>query len=496
MADGTVRAWGWNGYGATSVPAGLNNVIAIAGGGLHSLALKSDGTVVAWGWNQFGQATVPAGLSDVVAIAGGIEHSLALKSDGTVVGWGANDGWASNDPNCQFIGSPCERKYTGQIDPPAGLNNVVAIKGGVFHSIALTVSEAEQAPSAPVIIVGEVSETSIALTWSDLANETGYRLEARVGTSGDWAEIANADANTTSYQHTGLTPGTTMFYRLQAFNSVGASPFSVEVSATTTTVSPVPAPPTLTATVLSHETVDLAWNDVDHESGYAIERRTDSGEWVEIATPAANATSFSDEGLTPATRYYYRIRALGDAGDSAFSAEVEAVTEDPPLLPPVAPSLSSSGHTHSEIALEWTDVADETGYKLEVKNSDDEWVELATLDAGVTTYNHEGLMASTTYIYRISSFNAAGSSALSDELSITTEAPPQASALTIEVLGTEAEGLRVRISGEAGQNFKVQRTSDFKSWTDVSNSTLLRPSMTISLPREDTSGFFRTVNTE
>lgn len=70
----------------------LDNVIAIAGGVEHGLALKRDGTVWAWGSNfngQLGNGTVdelfstifahaPApvpGLSDVIAIAAGGDHS-------------------------------------------------------------------------------------------------------------------------------------------------------------------------------------------------------------------------------------------------------------------------------------------------------------------------------------------------------------------------------------------------------------------------------------
>ncbi|NLH74921.1 MAG: peptidoglycan DD-metalloendopeptidase family protein [Verrucomicrobia bacterium] len=115
--DGTVVAWGWNGYGQCDVPAGLTGVVAIAAGLEHSLALKSDGTVVAWGWNDYGQCDVPAGLIGVVAIAAGAGHSLALKSDGTVVAWGRND--------------------YGQCNVPAGLTGVVAIAGGTGHSLAL-----------------------------------------------------------------------------------------------------------------------------------------------------------------------------------------------------------------------------------------------------------------------------------------------------------------------------------------------------------------------
>src|SRR6266446_4685985 len=69
--SGTVSAWGFNlegelgnGTNTTTYPFGLNTpgpvsgltgVTAIAGGGRHSLALKSEGTVWAWGNNFAGQ---------------------------------------------------------------------------------------------------------------------------------------------------------------------------------------------------------------------------------------------------------------------------------------------------------------------------------------------------------------------------------------------------------------------------------------------------------
>ena len=70
-SDGTVAAWGGNGFGQTNIPVGLSNVVAIAGGGDHSLALKSDGTVAAWGNNGFGQTTIPVGLNALKLITSG-----------------------------------------------------------------------------------------------------------------------------------------------------------------------------------------------------------------------------------------------------------------------------------------------------------------------------------------------------------------------------------------------------------------------------------------
>ena len=125
-SDGTVAAWGDNSAGQCAVPAGLGGVSVIAAGGFHNLALRSDGTVVAWGSNDSGEGGVPAGLSNVTAIAAGLYHNLALKSDGTVVAWGAG---ATNYPDLSLD--------KGQSIVPAGLSNVVGIAAGWYHSLAV-----------------------------------------------------------------------------------------------------------------------------------------------------------------------------------------------------------------------------------------------------------------------------------------------------------------------------------------------------------------------
>jgi alpha-tubulin suppressor-like RCC1 family protein len=117
-AAGRVVAWGDNTYGQTNVPSGLSNVAAIAAGQTHDLALTVEGRVVAWGSNQFGQTNVPGGLSNVIAIAAGSSHSLALTAGGEVVGWGLND--------------------HGETVAPGGLGNVVAIAAAGIYSLALT----------------------------------------------------------------------------------------------------------------------------------------------------------------------------------------------------------------------------------------------------------------------------------------------------------------------------------------------------------------------
>lgn len=106
--DCAVYFWGPSGsvctYGAAMRVSGIEDIVAVATGAHHSLALKVDGTVWAWGANDRGQLgngtysdrcdapTQVVGLSGVRAIAAGEYHSLAVKDDGTVWGWGANAG--------------------------------------------------------------------------------------------------------------------------------------------------------------------------------------------------------------------------------------------------------------------------------------------------------------------------------------------------------------------------------------------------------------------
>jgi len=77
LRDGHVLAWGANYGGVCDAPADLTNAIAIAVGDGNNLALRSDGTVVQWGAAP-NSTPVPTGLSNVVGIAAGVYHSLAL----------------------------------------------------------------------------------------------------------------------------------------------------------------------------------------------------------------------------------------------------------------------------------------------------------------------------------------------------------------------------------------------------------------------------------
>lgn len=107
LVTGQVAAWGNNSHGQADVPSGLGNVQAIAAGARHSIALLEDGTVRGWGDNSHGQAPAywdgrsqthsgdlqpMSGPSNVVSIAAGLFHSVALLANGQVTTMSGSDG--------------------------------------------------------------------------------------------------------------------------------------------------------------------------------------------------------------------------------------------------------------------------------------------------------------------------------------------------------------------------------------------------------------------
>ena len=183
------------------------------------------------------------------------------------------------------------------------------------------------------------------------------------------------------------------------------------------------APSNLAATAVSASHINLSWNDnANNETGFKIERWTGSAR-AQIAQTGANTTSYANTGLAASTTYYYRVYAFNDAGSSAVPNWVSATTPagSTPTLPAAPSNLAATAVSASQINLSWNDNANnETGFKIE-RSSGTGWTQIAQTGANVTSYANTGLAAGTTYSYRVSAYNSAGSSASSNSASATTQ---------------------------------------------------------------------------
>jgi hypothetical protein len=151
-ADGTVWVWGANSSGelglgtsdgnAHPTPVqipGLNGVASIWAGTGLSVAVRNDGTIWTWGDNHNGQLgisggslstpTQVSGVTGVTAVASSFNHVIVRKNDGTVMCWGMNSLGQTGSTNL------------GNVNPTPvqviGLSGVTAVAAGFGFSLAL-----------------------------------------------------------------------------------------------------------------------------------------------------------------------------------------------------------------------------------------------------------------------------------------------------------------------------------------------------------------------
>ncbi|MFZ4628535.1 MAG: S8 family serine peptidase [Blastocatellia bacterium] len=270
----------------------------------------------------------------------------------------------------------------------------------------------------------------IKITWRDNSNnELHFVIMRRTQAKPDWSAVGMVRANATSFMDVDIKPNTRYEYHIFAYN--GAARSNASNIATVVSMSVRIAQPTnLTALAASASAITLNWTDNSRETGFAIMRqRRGTTSWEKIAMVPADTPTYTDQNLLPSTLYTYCVCAFDNAGDSDPSNEVKVVTLDErgftPL--PAAPSdleisVIPSGPLgrYGQLELKWRDnSANESGFQIwrraEAMNAT--WEHLTTLPPNSLFFLNTGLTTEMRYHYRVASFNGAGVSMSSEEVS-------------------------------------------------------------------------------
>jgi len=320
-------------------------------------------------------------------------------------------------------------------------------------------------PSSPTNLSGNIiSCNQIDLIWQDNSDdETNFIVERKK--EGDCCFVIKATlpANTTIYSDTTVSPNTKYYYRVKAKNSFGDSDYSNEINITTPSCGSVPnAPSNLTLTTISSEQINLNWQDnSDNENGFKIERKIEGGTYSEIQIVGPNINTFSDTGLTPDTKYYYRVRAFNSFGHSNYSNEVTATTLPLGTAPNAPSNLNAQVSSCNEVNLTWNDNSDnENGFRIERKEGSGTFVIIATVGVDSNSYIDTTVEENKTYTYKIFAFNEYGENS-SNEKTVTTPpcgtTPNAPSDLTLEVLSSDEIKVKFTDNSDNEDGFKIER---------------------------------------
>ncbi|MCB1209265.1 MAG: choice-of-anchor J domain-containing protein, partial [Verrucomicrobiales bacterium] len=260
MPNGTVIAWGTT--SAATVPEGLSDVVSVAAGSSNSFAIKRDGSVVAWGTGSYGNLDLPAGLNGVTRIATGATHTLAtrrailfhsqpLPGDSTTLTFsiqnvgrvpldvtsvslvGGNvDDFSLTQPSATSIADGSGQTFTVTFAPTYGGRRTTTLQ---------VLSNDPDEPNLDVAVIGYAIATPPAITSPSITQLTATSATANADVTADGGSeiVERGFVYSTSYSNSmttlngpgavkvvvsgttgpysaalsGLTPGTTYYYR-------------------------------------------------------------------------------------------------------------------------------------------------------------------------------------------------------------------------------------------------------------------------------------------
>src|SRR5712664_3117740 len=372
----------------------------------------------------------PTAPVDATAAAWG---SSATNDSGPLTTTGANEllfaanlttGW-TNTPGTGFtsrvITSPDSDIAEDRVAASAGTYRGTATGAGewVMQMVAFR-SVPVQPPTAPGNLTATAaSSVEIDLGWTASTSTqgiAGYRVERCPG-AGCTSFTQIAAPTGTAYADRTCAPNTACSYRVRAADTAGnLSAYSnVASGSTPADTQPPTIPGNLVAAAASSSQINVSWaasTDNVAVTGYLLERCQNAGctNFAQIATPTG--TSYSDTGLQASTSYSYRVRATDSAGNlSGYSIPASATTPAAAQPPTPPTNLVATAVSASQINLTWTASTSSSGvsgYLVERCQGPGCTIFAQIATPAGNSYSDSGLLASTSYTYRVRATDATG----------------------------------------------------------------------------------------
>jgi fibronectin type 3 domain-containing protein len=207
----------------------------------------------------------------------------------------------------------------------------ITVNSGLSFRSSATPNPSTFAPGASTTIAVSVTDTGTASLSNSIVELQVFNSSGTAVMTTYWTGQNFSAGQTLQYSYTWNSPSTlaTGIYSVDVgvFNSDWTTNYYWNGSAgsITVTTGQIPAAPTGLTATKGNKQVALKWNASSGAKSYNVYRGTSPG--AEGTTPIATgitSTSYSNNGLTNGTTYYYKVGAVNPAGTSPLSNEASA----------------------------------------------------------------------------------------------------------------------------------------------------------------------------
>jgi fibronectin type 3 domain-containing protein len=334
----------------------------------------------------------------------------------------------------KLLGNQLSYNETGLTNGVTYYYKIYATNTAGKNSTFASVSAAPKTtPAAPLNVQATSGLNQITLTWN-APNDggtpiTNYLIYAGPISGGESLNITLG--NVLSYVFTSLTEPTTLYFLVQANNSVGLGPNSTRVSATPQNP---PSMPQNFALNPRNGQIELTWSTPLSDggstiTGYKIYRGVGTDQTTLLTTTGV-ILSYTDSGLTNGLTYYYNISAINANGESPITGALNTY----PRTVPTAPQTLQAIRGNELVTLTWLAPSSDGGsailnYSIYSGPSAGSLTFLRNASAEEPhTAEITGLTNGQTYYFKITAVNIAGESLqsnLASAIPATTPSAPQ-----------------------------------------------------------------------
>ena len=391
-------------------------------------------------------------VATVTALAGGVAHTFAAYSD-----------------------SACSKLVAtaAPVTPASSGTGGAGGAGGAFgprfpgqqQQTPQQPDDPAIVPDAPASVSASRSNGNIAVSWSAADGATGYDVRYSTDDKATWQQAATNLAGT-SYTLSNADSTKTYVIGVRAVNDAGESGWTN--SAAVSPPEPEPQPPATVASVSAvHNggSLSASWSAADGATGYDVEYSTDDkATWQRAATNHAG-TSYTLSDADSAKTYVISVRAVNDAGESAWTNSAPVSPPEPETQPPGGVASVSAVHNGGSLSVSWSAAAGATGYDVVYSTDDKASWERAASNHAETSYTLDGADAGKAYVVGVRAVNSAGESWWTDSEPATPAAPGAVASVSVahngrslSVSWTAAEraaSYHVTYSDDDGQSWQL-----------------------------------------